>query len=84
LVEPEADVLGGEPVELLGAECGDQVEPYAGAVAGQGGGADSMDGDVVQPMREVVGYGRVLGGPGSVLPVFVDLLKLVRQMGAAN
>ncbi len=51
LVEPGADVLGGELGELLLAQAGDEVAVDAGGVAGVGVLAEVVDGDVLQPVR---------------------------------
>lgn len=53
LVEPRADVLGGELGELLLAQAGDEVEAGDGGVAGVGVLAELVDGDVLQPVRQV-------------------------------
>jgi hypothetical protein len=51
LVEPSADVLGGEFSELLPSQAGEQVQANAGGAAGVGGLAESVDGDGLQAGR---------------------------------
>jgi hypothetical protein len=52
-VEKGADVAGGEPGELLGAEAGDEVEADAGGVSGVSVLPYLVDGDAVEPVRQV-------------------------------
>jgi hypothetical protein len=67
-VEPGADVLGREFVELLGAQGGDDVHVEGLPVVGEGVGAHPVRGDVRDPVFEVGGEGALVdGGAGSVL-----------------
>lgn len=58
LVESGACGLGGELGELLLAQSEDEVEPGDGGVAGVGVLAEVVDGDVLQPVRQVGGHAR--------------------------
>lgn len=73
-VEEGADVLGGEPGELLGAEAGLEVETDAGGVAGVGVLPQPVDGDAAQPVREVDADRAVGGGDGKSAVAVGDLL----------
>jgi hypothetical protein len=61
LVESGADILGGELGELLPSETGDEVETDAGGVAGVGVLAEPVDGDGLEPVRQVCGYAALRG-----------------------
>ena len=64
LVEPGADVLGGELGELLLAEAGEEVDADDGGVAGVGVLAEPVDGDGLQPVGEERGEAALGGGAG--------------------
>ncbi|GHE83685.1 hypothetical protein GCM10018772_02710 [Streptomyces fumanus] len=74
LVEPGADVLGGELGQLLLAEAGDEVPIDAGGVAGVGVLAESVDGDAAEPVGEVVADGAVGGGDRETAVAVGDFL----------
>lgn len=73
-VEKGAYVACGQPRDLLGAEAGDEVEVYAGGVAGVGVLAEPVDGGVVQPVGEVVVKRAVGGGDVQASVAVGDLL----------
>jgi len=65
VVEPRADVLGGELGELLLAQAGDEVEADAGGVAGVGVLSEPVDGDGLQPVGEERTKGALRRGGGD-------------------
>jgi hypothetical protein len=79
LVEPGADVLGGELGELLPSEAGDEVEPGDGGVAGVGVLAEVVDSDVLQPVRQVCGQAALRGRDGESAVAGSDLLGELGQ-----
>ncbi len=79
LVEPGADILGGELGELLLAEAGAEVAVDAGGVAGVGVLAEVVDGDVLQPVRQVRGHAALRGGDGEAAVAGGDLLRELGQ-----
>jgi hypothetical protein len=74
LVEPGANVLGRELGELLRAEAGDQVAVDDGAVSGVRVLAEVVDGDVLQPVRQVRGHAALGGRDGEAAVAGGDLL----------
>jgi hypothetical protein len=74
LVEPGADVLGGDFGELLLAKAGDEVPVDAGGVAGVGVLAKLVDGDGLQPVRQVRAEAALCGGYGESAVAVGDLL----------
>nr|WP_052681986.1 hypothetical protein [Saccharothrix sp. ST-888] len=74
LVEPGADVLGGEFGELLPPEAGYEVEPDAGGVAGVGVLAEAVDGDGLKPVRQVYAEAALGGRGGDAAVAGGDLL----------
>ena len=73
-VEEGADVASGEPGEPLGAEAGVEVEADGGGVAGVGVLPQVVDGDAVQPVREVGAHGAVRRCDGQAAVAGGDLL----------
>jgi len=79
LVEPGSDVLGGEFGELFPSEAGDEVPVDAGGVAGVGVLAEVVDGDVVQPVRQVRIHTALGGEDGEAAVAGGDLLGELGQ-----
>jgi hypothetical protein len=73
-VEEGAHVAGGEAGELFRSEAGGEVESDAGGVSGVRGLADAVDGDGVEPVREMGGPRGVGGGVGDAAVAVGDLL----------
>jgi hypothetical protein len=73
-VQPGADVLGGELGELLPAQARYQVLVHDGGVAGVGGLAELVDGDVLQPVRQEGGEAALRGDDGDTAVAGRDLL----------
>ena len=79
LVEPGADVLGGELRELLPTEAGDEVEPGDGGVAGVRVLAELVDGDSVEPVRQIRSHAALRRRDGDTTVAGGDLLRELRQ-----
>jgi hypothetical protein len=72
-IEPCADVLGGELGELLPAEAGNEVLLDDGGVAGVDGLSELVDGDVLQPVRQLRGeaaWAVIIGRPWFLAAIF--------------
>lgn len=65
LVEPGADVVGGELGELLFAQAGTEVPVDARGVAGVGVLVELVDGDGLQPLGQVGSDAALRGGRGG-------------------